>query len=254
MTEFKGSFLWYELMTEDVEAARNFYTEVIGWGTQRFEMGERPYTMWTVGERPIGGLDVLPDEAKRMGAPPHWMAYVGTPDVDATTRQAVSLGGEVLVPPMDIPTVGRWSLIADPQGATLAAFCPVDAEVTHDPDVGDFSWHELATTDPEAAWRYYEALFGWKRGMSLDMGPLGPYHLFMADEHQGGGVFRLPSEAPRPFWLFYIRVADLDATLRRVEALGGKVLAPPQEVPGGDRVAPCLDPQGAAFALHQKKA
>jgi predicted enzyme related to lactoylglutathione lyase len=256
MASYKGAFLWYEVMTSDVEGARAFYTELIGWRTQEWDEGEMPYTMWAVGERAIGGLMALPEEARQQGAPPHWMAYVGTPDVDATTRQAEQLGAKIVVPPMDIPKVGRWSLIQDPQGAMLAAYTPETAPpaLPGPPEVGDISWHELATTDDAAGWKFYETLYGWNRTQTMDMGPMGPYLLFMAGEHQGGGAYRKPPEMPAPpHWLFYIRVADLDGAARRCEQLGGKLFNGPMEVPGGDRVAQCCDPQGAAFALHWKK-
>ncbi len=256
MTTYRGAFLWYEVMTSDVAGARAFYTELLGWGTQGWDNGEGEYTMFTVEGKPIGGLMELPEEAKKMGAPPHWMGYTGTPDVDATTAQASKLGAKILVPPMDIPKVGRWSLIQDPQGAMLAAFKPAEAPAAPlpAPEVGQISWHELATTDAEAAWKFYEALYGWKRTQTMDMGPMGPYHLFMASEHQGGGVFNKPKDMPAPsHWLFYARVADLEKTLQRCPSLGGKVLHGPEEVPGGDRVAQCADPQGAHFAVHWKK-
>src|SRR5882724_7786050 len=74
MSDMQGNFVWYELMTSDVNGAIKFYKDVVGWGTQSFEGGETPYSMWTVGQTPIGGVLPLPDEAKKMGAPPHWIA------------------------------------------------------------------------------------------------------------------------------------------------------------------------------------
>jgi len=117
MSDSQGNFVWYELDTSDVQGAIKFYKDVIGWGTQRF--GES-YVMWTAGETPVGGVMMLPDEAKKMGAPPHWIAYVAADDVDALTKKAESLGAKTHVPPQDIPKVGRFSVIADPQGAVIA--------------------------------------------------------------------------------------------------------------------------------------
>lgn len=75
----RGKFVWYELLTSDPNAAKTFYTALIGWGTKEWEGGEQPYTMWTTEDVPLGGVMLLPEEAKQMGAPPNWMAYVGTP-------------------------------------------------------------------------------------------------------------------------------------------------------------------------------
>src|SRR5436309_14669621 len=109
----RGRFVWYDLMTPDPEAAKAFYTAVMGWGTQLWESPGMSYTMWTVGDRPIGGLMKLPDEDVASGARPHWLAYVAVPDVDATTARAKELGANVLKPPTSIPTAGRFAVIAD---------------------------------------------------------------------------------------------------------------------------------------------
>ncbi len=84
----KGRFVWYELMTTDPEAAKGFYHKTVGWGSMVFEGAGTPYSMWTVGQAPIGGVMKLPDEALAQGAPPHWLPYIATPDVDKTVDRA----------------------------------------------------------------------------------------------------------------------------------------------------------------------
>ena len=110
----QGRFVWHDLMVEDIEAAKAFYSETIGWRTTEWEDGDpnNPYTMWMVGDRPIGGLMALPPEAKQMGAPPHWMGYVDVQDIDAITNKVGELGGKVLRGPFEIPKVGRLAIIA----------------------------------------------------------------------------------------------------------------------------------------------
>jgi len=235
--------------------AIKFYKDVIGWGTQAFEGGEMPYTMWTVGETPLGGVTTLPDEAKKMGAPPHWLAYVAADDVDALTKKATSLGAKTYVAPMDIPKVGRCSVIADPQGAVIALFkgsgpeTPRPAEATN----GHFSWHELIAGEWESAFRFYSQLFGWQKTDAMDMGPMGTYQMYGKGGRTFGGMMTKRKDYPAPpHWLYYVKVNDLDAALARVKTGRGQVLNGPHEVPGGDRVAQCMDPQGAAFALHGK--
>ena len=119
-----GQFLWYELSTTDPAGAKRFYPEVIGWATQEYEGGMIPYSFWMMDGRMIGGLMELPQEARDRGVPPHWMPYIGTPDVDATAAQAQKLGGQVVVAPMDIPDIGRFAVLTDPQGAAFSIFKP----------------------------------------------------------------------------------------------------------------------------------
>ncbi len=253
----RGRFVWYDLMTPDPEAAKAFYTAVAGWGTQIWENPGMSYTMWTAGDRPIGGTMKLPDEAVAGGARPHWIAYVDVPDVDATAARAQELGGTVMVPPRDIPTVGRYAVLADPQGAVIAAYTPEQRqpEAEEMPPVGEFSWHELATTDPDAALAFYGDLFGWEKIADHDMGPMGLYQMYGRNGKTLGGIFKKPAEMPGPSaWLYYARVADVNASIEAARQQGGQVLNGPMEVPGGDLIAQILDPQGGMFAVHQSKA
>src|SRR5207249_2775724 len=141
--------------------------KVTGWTTTTWNQGPPdmpPYVMWTKADgQSIGGVMALPAEQIAAGVPPHWIAYVGTPDIDATHAEALRLGATQHVPPTDIPTVGRFSVLADPQGATFALFTPgrPGGPEPEAADVGDVSWHELYTTDLPAAWAFYSGLFGW---------------------------------------------------------------------------------------------
>lgn len=252
----RGRFIWHELLTTDPEAARAFYTEIVGWGTAVWEGEMGPYQMFARGETPYAGVMQLPDEAKAAGAPPHWLPYVAVPDVDAAAARTEELGGCVMVGPMEIPTVGRMAVLGDPQGATFAVYRPEsDDDPGHDglPEPGEFSWHELATTDWEAAFAFYADLFGWDNPTDMDMGEMGTYRIYgrPGTERPLGGMFNKPAEAPGPpYWLCYVRVEDVHRTVEAVKAAGGQVLVGPMEVPGEDWIAQCLDPQGGMFAVH----
>jgi predicted enzyme related to lactoylglutathione lyase len=249
-----GRFVWYELMTTDPQAAIPFYSDVVGWTTQAFGAGS-DYTMWAGSQGPLGGVMKLPEEAAKMGAPPHWMAHVQVPGVDATVAHARRLDAQVLVPPTEIPTVGRFAVIADPQGATISVFTPGENSMAqHDTaKPGEFSWNELATTDAEGGFRFYHELFGWERLLDHDMGPMGTYVIFGHHGRQLGGMFTKPKDMPAPSsWLYYVQIGDLDAALERAKKGGARVLNGPMEVPGGARIVQLLDPQGAAFALHEQ--
>lgn len=244
-----GRFVWYELMTTDTKAAIAFYSEVVGWKTQPWETGE--YTMWVGSQGPLGGVMTLPEQAKQAGAPPHWMSNVQVANVDATLAQVTERGGKVLVPAQDIPKVGRFGVIADPQGASLAVFAPASDMQGHDTaKPGEFSWHELLTSDHEAAFSFYSALFGWERISEFDMGPMGKYLLYGRGGKQYGGMMTKTPDMPMPpSWMYYVTTGDLAAALTRAKGMGAKVLNGPMDVPGGQRIAQLMDPQGAAFAL-----
>jgi hypothetical protein len=181
----------------------------------------------------------------------HWLMYVGTPDVDATVAQAQGLGAKVWKAASDIPNVGRFAVLADPQGATFAVFTPSGGPPPGLPPQGGFSWHELATTDVAAALRFYGGLFGWTKGVSHDMGAMGVYQLF---EHGGaavGGMANTQGPSTPPSWLSYVHVADSNRAVAAVKTAGGRLLHGPIEVPGGSWIALFLDPQGGAFAVHE---
>jgi uncharacterized protein len=244
--EVRGRFVWHELLTTDTAAAAAFYPKVVPWRTQPSNMPG--YTIFMAGGLQVGGLMTLPADA---GAA-HWLMYVGTPDVDATVAQAQGLGAKVWKAASDIPNVGRFAVLADPQGATFAVFTPGGPPPPPGPPPqGGFSWHELATTDVAAALRFYGGLFGWTKGVSHDMGAMGVYQLF---EHGGaavGGMANTQGPSTPPSWLSYVHVADSNRAVAAAKAAGGRLLHGPVEVPGGSWIALFLDPQGGAFAVHE---
>lgn len=254
--DLRGRFVWHELMTTDPAAAQAFYSSVVGWGTHLWEGGEEPYRLWTIGEGAVAGVMRLPEVAAATGARPHWLPYIGTPDVDGTAARASALGATVLVRPMDIPAVGRFAVLDDPQGAVFAVFTPSGDETgAEEAGVGEFAWHELATTDQQAAFSFYSDLFGWEETDTFDMGPMGLYRMYGRGGQTLGGMFDRSAQLPGPpAWLCYVTVDDVDRAAGRVRSLGGTVVNGPMEVPGGDRVAQCLDPQGTPFAVHRPGA
>jgi uncharacterized protein len=246
-----GDFVWYELMTSDPAAAIRFYGEVVGWKTERFGDGDGvDYKMWVGSQGPLGGVMQLPEAAVKMGAPPHWISNVTVDDVDATVARVKALGGSVYKDPVDMPTVGRFAVIADPQGAVIAVFTPASEMKPHDASKqGEFCWRELVTTDHHAAFAFYSEIFGWAKLSAMDMGPMGTYEIFGKGEQQLGGMFNKPKEMPAAAWLYYMQVDDLDAAIARAKNNGAKLINGPMDVPGG-RIAQFTDPQGVFFALH----
>ncbi|HEX7792942.1 MAG TPA: VOC family protein [Vicinamibacterales bacterium] len=255
MSDYRGRFVWHELMTTDTKSAGAFYSKIIGWKTQPWgkDLSGGEYTLFVSGKRQLAGLMVIPDDAKKMGVPPNWFTYIGTDDVDETARLAASLGGTVQRAPADIPDTGRFAVLQDPQGAVFGIFKskqPSGGDGV--PDVGDFSWHELATTDAKAAFDFYRRLFGWVETSAMDMGPMGVYQMFgQSKDRPLGGLFNKPKEMPGPpMWLPYIRIPDARKSAEAIAKAGAKVINGPMEVPGGDWITQGMDLHGAMFAVH----
>lgn len=252
MDNLLGSIVWHELMTTDVRSAAAFFSKVAGWTAHPWSV-DNTYTMFVRQNRQIAGLMGLPDEARAMGTPPCWMTYIATPDVDATASQAVALGGTVHKPPQEIPTVGRFAIIGDPQGAFFVGFTPAGPAQGMSTDA-DFSWHELATSDIDAAFDFYERLFGWERTETFH-GPMGRYQTIGHLGRTFGGISQRPMGVPGgPGWLPYIAVNDARASARVITAIGGRVSHGPMQVQGGGWIVQAADPQGAIFAVYAQSS
>lgn len=253
-TAFEGRFSWYELMTTDQDAAEAFYRVVIGWSMADFGQPGMRYTILSAGDRGVGGVMTIPEEARQAGARPGWSGYINVPDTDAMAPRVVEAGGSIHRPPADIPDVGRFAVVADPGGAVFQLFTPLprpDAPPPAEPTApGVVSWHELyAANGQEDAFRFYSGLFGWTTVELMDMGEMGKYRIFAKDGVQLGGMMDKPAQMPVSAWQFYVNVDGIDAAVERINANGGKVLMGPHQVPGGSWIVQAVDPQGVHFAL-----
>jgi predicted enzyme related to lactoylglutathione lyase len=221
MVEYPGRFVWYELITTDMATAKAFYADVLGWSAQDASTPDLAYTLLISEGTPVGGLMDLPEEARKLGATPRWMGYVGVDDVDATADRLKRLGGAVYVPPTN-SNIGRISVVADPQTATLGLVeglkpgCP-PAELD---ELGRASWHELLAADGQKAFAFYRELLGWQKGEDVEIGPAETYQLFSAGGQMMGGMRTKNSMEPIPFWLYYFNIGDIDTAVERVMAAG----------------------------------
>jgi predicted enzyme related to lactoylglutathione lyase len=250
-----GRPVWYELMTTDMKAAETFYRDVIGWKTAPFEGAGRPYTQFNRGgdDSGVAGVMTKPAEVK---APPFWAMYVAVPDLEDAAAKITRLGGTAHTEVIEIPGVGRLQMMMDPQRAAFYIIEPSREESRPEgaAEMGDASWHELMTTDMPAAMKFYQEVFGWQPGDSMDMGEMGAYQMFNRPHGMIGGMMNKPPQMANvpPNWQIYFRVPDVHAAAERITANGGTILNGPMEVPGGDWVVNAMDPQGAAFGLHAK--
>lgn len=258
MTNPHGSFIWYELMTPDPDASKAFYDAVVGWAIEPHPSGEMDYRMISIpGGGNAGGVMRLSTEMQDHGARPGWLGYLGVNDVDAMVSAVEQHGGKTLMPAHDLPGVGRFAMIADPQGAPLYIMKPTPPPGQEGADSDVFSvdqpmhvrWNELATADPEAAIHFYQQHFGWHQQGDMDMGAMGKYRFL---QHGGvgiGAVMAKPPQMPVSMWSYYIGVDDIDRAATAVTEGGGKILHGPVEIPGGEFSLNAMDPQGASFGL-----
>jgi uncharacterized protein len=254
MVDYHGRFAWYELMTTDVTAAKAFYASVIGWDAQDASTPQLAYTLVNAGKASVAGLMELPEDARKMGATPRWMGYVGVSDAGATADRIKRLGGAVYVPPTT-SNIGRISVVADPQAATLAlveGLKPGRQQPAEMGKLGHVGWHELFAADRNRAFAFYAELFGWQRA-DAEIGATDVYQLFSNGAQTIGGMLVKPSTDPVPYWLFYFNVGDIDAAAERVKSGGGRVFEGPLEMPGDSWIVRCTDPQGAPFALQGRR-
>ncbi|HEX8642017.1 MAG TPA: VOC family protein [Allosphingosinicella sp.] len=251
-------FIWYELMTTDLEPALGFYREVVGWSSADHE-GTTPggdrYVILSAGGRAIGGAMQLSEGMLGGGARPGWFGYVGVADTDVKAREVEAAGGKVLMGPGDIPTVGRFAFVTDAGGAPFYLLTPQPRPDAPPPpaagDAGGVAWHELQSGAGEAAaFAFYSRLFGWETMAEMPMGPMGSYRIFGADGEQLGGMMDKPEAMPVSAWQFYFTVDGIDAAAGRVRANGGAVVREPHQVPDGSWIIHGRDPQGAVFALN----
>jgi predicted enzyme related to lactoylglutathione lyase len=228
-------FCRYSLRTLDVDAARAFYSEVLG-----LDFSVPPEK---------SGIEAWPlhEQARARGAPAHWLGHVAVADVEATVSRLVELGAERLGPTVTGRDGSVYATLRDPIGAVVAV-----RQNTPSPEHATVRWHHLNTSDLERAWSIYSELVGWQHTQTVEAdGVEGSVRIFAWDG-TGGNVGSVANTARlpgvHPHWLFSFPVANLEASLALVRAKGGKTLAP-VTLPNGHRVAACDDPQGAAFGL-----
>jgi uncharacterized protein len=257
VSQLLGRPVWYELMTTDTKGAETFYKKVIGWSAEPFQGSPMPYTVLKrSGQVQVAGLMERP---QGMNMPPFWAMYVAVPKLEDAVAHIKKLGGSELSSVIEVAKVGRMQMMKDPQGAAFYIIEPTSTEQQRPegaPEVGEASWHELMTTDAPAALKFYSDVFGWQPSETMDMGPMGKYYMFNRPHGMIGGMMNKPPEMANvpPNWGIYFLVPDINAAVDRIKANGGKILNGPMEVPGGDMVLNAMDPQGAAFSLHAKKA
>ncbi len=119
-----GTFHWNELMTWNVEKAKAFYAETLGWQYEAFPMPNGAYTVCKAGGSPVGGMLEMTPGGEFDGLPEHWFAYIAVDDVDARLAKTEAAGGAIIRPPFDVPDVGRIAIVKDSAGAAIGWITP----------------------------------------------------------------------------------------------------------------------------------
>ncbi len=256
----RGTFIWYELISDDPSRAKSFYDAVVGWDIQADGQQMPTGTTYRMIRRSDGGMAGavlgMSQDMRDHGGKPAWMGYVCVPDVDAAVRTFTEAGGAVHLPAMDLP-VGRIAMVSDPWGATLYLMNPVPPEGQADAMSDVFSvteaqhvrWNELWTSDPDGATEFYSRVFGWTQNGSMPMGPMGDYLFLQRGDTGIGAIGKAQPGGEGSRWQYFIGVDDIDRACAAVKEGGGKLLGDPQQIPGGEYTVYGHDPEGATFGL-----
>jgi uncharacterized protein len=243
-----GAFVWYDLVTTDVAAAKSFYAELLGWHLNDTTRNNKPYVIAQAGGRPIGGIIGI-ESAPNVGS--QWVSYLIVEDLERSVSEAQSAGGRVLVPVTRAPR-GHVAVVADAQGAPVGiARVTLPAQGVADARMGQFFWTDYIATDGASALNFYRRVAGY----SVDStAPLARgTHLILDKGGPRAGMFLLPADTTniRSHWLPHVRVADPAALAAKAVQLGGQVLLAPRPDVRRNTLAIVADPTGGAIALQK---
>ena len=244
-----GRFVWHDLLSTDVTAARRFYGDLLGWRFEDTRRNDRPYVLARAGEALVAGIV---DVSSLAGAGSQWLSYMSIADVDKTVALVRSDGGTVLVEPRDLPSIARVAVVADPQGALLGlAQLQRDVPDPQEPTPSHFFWQEYLARDAEKALEFYERVAGYDSAISDTR--LGVEYHVLRKSRGRAGLFQLPATVVdvEPNWLPYVLVTDPAALAARVPGLGGRVLLPAAPERRNGSLVVIADPRGAVLALQK---
>ena len=243
-----GAPCWVDLFTTDMGKARTFYEALLGWTSEDAGPDYGGYVNFS--KDGIGVAGGMTNDGST-GQPDSWNIYLAVEDAAATVDAAAAAGGAVIVPAMDVMALGRMAVVTDPGGAAIGIWQPGEHKgfgVLAEP--GAPGWFELHTRAYDDSVAFYQKVFGWDTAVTGDS-PEFRYTTLGEGENGKAGVMDatafLPESAPAA-WNVYFAVADTDATVAKVQELGGAVIQGPDDTPYG-RLTACTDPTGAAFRL-----
>ena len=242
-----GTFLGAVLISDDAEAASEFYAAIFGWDMERAKDGG--FAVRHKGQM-IAGISPL-DESDDEVEESFWLVGITVEDLDASLRAATKGNATIYEDAHRVSEYGRFAVIADRQKAPVLLIEPGIKPLGRGRDHGSWVWAELWTDDVEDAAGFYGDVVGVDHGTTDRGGE--DYHIFTSNEKPCAGIIKIPPELERvePGWAPYVSVSDLNATLAKVKELGGRVIFGETDHPADASVALIMDPSGAVLFLYQ---
>jgi len=247
-TPLVGKVIWNDLITDDLDAARDFYGALFGWTFEHSSGKGGRYVLARSGKVYVAGIvEVREKGATKLS---RWLPYVSVADLDGSLAKASSAGARIAVPARNVH-FGRVAAIIDPEGAVIglarSSIGDPDDKTTA-PGVGRVVWTELLANDPVTAARFYGDVVGYEASTIARRG--GQYTMLAHDGSNRSGLLKNPTDAA-PVWLTYFGVDDTVAAEGRVTALGGAVIARASARLREGTMALVTDPTGALLVLQK---
>lgn len=245
-----GKFVWHDLVTNNVPAARDFYGELFGWEFEGRGGDGAPYLTAIKDDRPLAGI-VKADRLQEQVNESRWISYISVRDVDKAASFILNTGGLIYTAPMELEVRGRQSIVGDNSGAAFGIINanggdPLDSELKE----GSWIWDELVTDNPKDMAIFYASLAGYKNSDVSD-GKAKDYYILSIEGEQRAGITSVPWQNAKPNWIPYIMVSDLSIKISQAEGLGARIIiAPDQNIQNGN-IAIMADPTGAVFGIQK---
>ena len=237
-----GRFVWHDLITPDVTAAKAFYADLFGWTFKQYGR----YTLIFNKDQQIGGMvEIEPEDRESQEA--LWLAAISVSDVDKATHYLTTQGGTVLQGPVDMENRGRGVLVSDPQGAQVLLIRANDGDpVEIEPAIGNWLWNEIWTNEPQATQDFYQSLGEYDTPVKIN-----DYIILENEGKWRAGIRPVLENDFKVRWVPVVRVADPEEITNRVTALGGIVWLRPGEFFDNIDVALISDSTGALLLVQR---
>lgn len=243
MTHPHGSFCFAELHTADIEGAKRFYGDLLGWTTVDSKVAG--YSLCQADGKDVAGL-------RRRPGPSRWIPFLSVPSAEAASGTALQAGAAIVAPPADTDGFARTAIVRDPAGGVVGlweAKSHAGAALLDEP--GSMWWAELLTREVPVAKTFYSNLAGWRAIDTLKYGIR--YSVFKLGEESMAGLLPIGADWGNvsAYWQVLFAVDNCDARVERAKKAGGSLVFGPNDIPNAGRAGIVSDPSGARFVLMQ---
>jgi predicted enzyme related to lactoylglutathione lyase len=243
-----GKFVWYDLMTTDIEGVKNFYGGLFGWKFEDVGTDDVPYTIIKHNGTAIGGIFAL-DKSRSKAANSQWISFLSVENMESAVEYVKKNNGKIYTEPFDLPDRGKIAVAIDPTDAVVALVKSSSGDTKDDdPVYNEWLWTELWTDDVDASLNFYNGMFGYENKIYMTQADT-KYYVMRNEDEGRAGVVKIMLDGVKPNWMPYIAIKDPSKIIERVEELGGKIILD-QEGIAGNRAAIIADPSGGVFTVH----